>query len=131
MSASIPVSFHQPLTMWGSTRLPESISRVDRVGDLQLAAARGLDRVGGVEDLGREHVDADEGKVAGRVLGLLDQADDAVAVELGDAVGARVLDLVSRINASGLDDSKLLDQLDDAVAQQVVAEVHHEGARRR
>ena len=25
MSSSIPVSFHQPLTMWGSTRLPESI----------------------------------------------------------------------------------------------------------
>ena len=25
MSSSIPVSFHQPLTMCGSTRLPESI----------------------------------------------------------------------------------------------------------
>ena len=75
---------------------------LDRVGDLELAAPRGLDRPGGVEDRRGEHVDADERQVAGRVLRLLDQADDAVAVELGDAVVPRVGDLGEQDQRLGL-----------------------------
>ena len=60
---------------------------LDRVGDLELAAPRRLDRPRGVEDRRREHVDADERQVGLRLLRLLDQAGDApVAVELGHAV---------------------------------------------
>ena len=41
MSSSRPVSFHQPLTMCGSTRMPVVDEVLDRVGDLELAAAEG------------------------------------------------------------------------------------------
>ena len=59
---------------------------IDRVGDLELATGGRLDRVGGREDRGREHVDADQSEVAGRVLRLLDQPDDTLAVELRHTV---------------------------------------------
>ncbi len=63
---------------------------LDRVRDLQLAAPRWLDRAGRLEDLRAEQVDANEGHVRRRVLGLLDEAHDALAVELGDPVVPRV-----------------------------------------
>ena len=60
---------------------------LDRVGDLQLAAGRGLDRLGGVEDAGGEHVHAHQRQI-GRGLGrLLDEPGHApVAGQLGHAV---------------------------------------------
>ena len=40
MSSSLPVSFHQPLTMCGWTVEPAVDQVLDGVGDLQLAARR-------------------------------------------------------------------------------------------
>ena len=87
MSCTWPVSFHQPRTMCGSTRSARVHQVLDRVGDLELAAAGRLDRARRVEDRRREHVDADEREVGLRLGRLLDQPrDPPVAVELRDAV---------------------------------------------
>ena len=76
MSSSLPVSFHQPSTMCGRT-VEAAIDQVlDRVGDLELVAEARLDAVHRLEDLGTEHVDADEREVADRLLRLLDEPDD-------------------------------------------------------
>ena len=101
MSASWPVSFHQPLDPVALDPVAAVDQPLDRVGDLELAAPGGLDRPRGLEDRRAEHVDADERQVAGRVLRLLDQAHDPVAVELGDAVVLGSGTRVSRIRASG------------------------------
>ena len=92
MSASWPVSFHQPLTVWLSTRLPPSISCwiasvISSSPRPEGSIARAASKIAG-----REHVDADQRQVARRVLRLLDQPDDRCAVELGDAVVPRVGD---------------------------------------
>ena len=56
---------------------PPAVEQVlDRVGDLELAARRGLDRPGGVVDTRREHVHAAEGEVGLRLWRLLDEPDD-------------------------------------------------------
>ena len=101
--------------------------RLDRVGDLELAAVGRLDRARGVEDRRREHVDAHEREVGGGLGRLLHQPRDAAVGELGHAV-------VLGVGHGGQQDlrvgrllAELADQLGDAVAQQVVAEVHHEG----
>ncbi len=101
---------------------------IDRVRYLELTAGGGLDLVGGLEDRGAEHVDADQREVAGRVLGLLDQADDAVAVELGDAVGGGIVDAGEQDQRVRLGAPEDLDQLHDPLAEQVVAQVHDERA---
>ena len=99
---------------------------LDRVGDLQLAARRGLDRARRVVDQGHEHVDADEREVRLGLRRLLGQGDDAVAVELGDAevlgVGHRRQE-DQRIGLVGLEGG---DEVVDAALQQVVAQVHDE-----
>ena len=59
---------------------------LDRVGDLELAARRRLDRPGGVVHGRREHVDADERQVRLRLGGLLDQPHDRAVAQLGDPV---------------------------------------------
>ena len=64
---------------------------LDGVGDLQLAAGRGLDGVDGLEDAVVEQVDADDGQVAGRVARLLDDADEAPVPQLRHAEVLRVL----------------------------------------
>ena len=56
------------------TRWPCVDQPLDRVGDLQLAASRRLDRGDRLVDRGVEQVDADEGEVGRRVVRLLDQA---------------------------------------------------------
>src|SRR5215211_6862791 len=69
---------------------PLDVPVVD-VGDLQLAPARGLEGGDDVEDVLVVEVDAGDHVVAGRVVGLLEDADDpAVAVELGHAEVAQV-----------------------------------------
>ena len=100
--------------------------RLDRVGDLQLVSPRRLDRTRRVEDRGGEHVDADEREVGLRLLGLLDQARDAPVVELGHAVVLGVGHRGEQDQRVRLLGAEGVDQLDDAVAQQVVAQVHHE-----
>jgi len=55
-----------------------------------------------LEDRRAEHVDADQGQVAGRVLRLLDQTDDAVAVQLRDPVRGGVVDLGQQDQRVGL-----------------------------
>ena len=86
MSSRRPVSFHQPRTMWGSTRSPRSIrfwiaSVISSSSRQDGSIARAASKIDG-----REHVDADQREVGRRLLRLLDQSLDAVAVELGDSV---------------------------------------------
>ena len=88
MSASWPVSFHQPLTTSELDPWPSSIrlwiaSVISSSPRQEGSSARAASKIGG-----REEVDADQGQVGGRVFGLLDQAHDPLAVELGDPVGA-------------------------------------------
>ena len=100
---------------------------LDRVGDLELAAPGWLDGARGLEDRAREHVDADEGEVGGRLRGLLHEARDAVGpVELGHAVVLRILHRGEEDEGVRRLVSERGHQIDDAVAQQVVAEVHDE-----
>ena len=81
---------------------------------------------------GREHVDADQRQVAlRRRAASPPAAPRAAAVELGDAERLGVGDLREQDLASRGCRPELVDQLGDAVAQQVVAEVHDEGRRRR
>ena len=102
---------------------------LDRVGDLELAPRRRLDRARGVEDVRAEEVDADQRHVRRRVLRLFHQADDAIAVELGDAVVPRVVDLGEEEERVVVAAAEGVDELGDAVAKEVVAQVHDEGAR--
>ena len=127
MSASWPVSFHQPRDRVALDPAPAVDQVLDRVGDLELAARRGLDRARRLEDRRREHVDADQRHVARRVLRLLDQPHDVGRRSARRRRSARgPAPCVSRISASGSFARKALDQVGDAVAQEVVAQVHHE-----
>ncbi len=111
----------------GLHREPAVDEVLDGVGDLQLAAARGPDGLGRLHDRRGEHVDPDQGEVAARLRRLLDQGHHAAVLQLGDAVRLRVghaLEQDHRVAGAG---AEAVDQLRDAVAQQVVAEVHHEG----
>ena len=107
MSSSWPVSFHQPVTVWLSTALAVVDQPLDRVGDLELAAPRRLDRLRGVEDLRAEHVDADQRQVGRRVLRLLDQPHDLARRRARRRRSARGPERgSSRIRASGSDSRK-------------------------
>ena len=67
---------------------------LDRVGDLELAPRRRLDRAHRVVDGRVEQVDADEREVGRRIGRLLDESHDvARGVERGDAELARVVDV--------------------------------------
>src|SRR5215831_10918451 len=66
------------------------------VGDLQLAARRRFQARDHVMDGLVVEVDAGDSEPALRLLRLLDDADDAVARDLGDAVAARVVDLLDQ-----------------------------------
>ena len=126
MSSRRPVSFHQPVTSCGSTVRPRVDQVLDRVGDLQLAAPRRPDRPGRLHDRRREHVDADQGQVAARLGRLLGQPHHPAVLQLGHAVRLRVghaLEQDHRVAGPG---AEAVDQLGDAVAQEVVAEVHDE-----
>jgi hypothetical protein len=106
---------------------PAVHERLDRVGDLELAAPRRLDRPGRLEDRRREHVHAHQREVGLGLLGLLDQPRHPPVVELGHAVvlgvghGRQQDEGVRLLGAEGRD------EVDDAVAQKVVAQVHDEG----
>ena len=89
-SSTWPVSFHQPVHDVRLDPQPAVDQLLDRVGDLELVAPRRLDRARRVEDHRREHVHADQRQVRRRLLRLLDQAHDALAVQLGDAVVLRI-----------------------------------------
>ena len=126
MSASWPVSFHQPLTRCCSTVWPVSIrcwivSVISSSPRADGSIARAASKTSG-----GEHVDADQGQVRGRVLRLLDEAHDPLAVELGDAVVLGVEHLGEQDQRVGLVAAEGLDQPGDPVAEQVVAEVHDE-----
>ena len=82
-----------------------------------------------------EQVDADEGEVGRRVVGLLDEPHDvAVGVELGDAEAVRVGDLrragsgrpAASVAAGVGPRSKRVDERGEVLLEQVVAEVHDE-----
>ncbi len=113
---------------------------LDRVGDLELVAARRLDDAHRVVDRRREEVHADQREIRRRVRRLLDQPHDvAPHVELDDAevagiVDVREQDLGGRRRADFLAElrvpvTRLVEPVDEAaqvVLQHVVAEVHHE-----
>src|SRR5664280_2762543 len=107
---------------------------LDRVGDLQLAASRWLDRARGVVDGGGEHVDADQRKVGGRLGRLLDEAHYPPDLagrrlrELGYAVVLRVRYGREQDQRIGLMLAEGGNEVRDPALQQVVAEVHDERA---
>ena len=77
----------------------------------------GLIRFTDVEDLAAEHVDADERQIALRLLGLLDQAHDALAV--GSSATPNICGsgtCASRICAAGFSRWNSSTKLRDAVA---------------
>ncbi len=137
----LPVSSHQPSSRSWRTRWPCSmshwmasvISSSPRVGRLD-AGDRFVDEL-------REEVDADEREVRRRIGRLLDETDDvAVLVDGGDAEAVRVghraqQDLRRRRRRAAVElelvgDASVLveagDEVDEALLQHVVAEVHHE-----
>ena len=134
-----PVSIHQPLQHLVPDALAVVDQPLDRVGDLELAAGRRLDRRDGVVDVGVEEVDADDREVGRRVGRLLDQLHDlAVGAEHRDAELAGVVDVgeqdlrvtrtppsarPGRVRTFGLE---ALDELLQTLLQHVVAEVHDE-----
>ena len=100
---------------------------LDRLGDLELASLGRGDRARRVEDRRGEHVDADQREVGGGLGRLLRQPEDAPAlVELGDAVVLRVGHRRQEDHRVRLLGAERLDEAGDPVAQQVVAQVHHE-----
>ena len=124
---SFPVSIHQPVSSWWSTRWPLSISHwmasvissSPRADGWMARTASCTVRV--------EQVDADQGQVGRRVDRLLDQAHDALTVELGHAEALGVGHLVQADLGAGA--AAVLEAVDDllqALLQHVVAEVHHE-----
>src|SRR5947207_244669 len=99
---------------------------LDRVGDLELAAPRRLDPARSVEDRRPEHVDTHEGEVGRRGRGFFDQSHHRVAGKLRHAVVLGVRDGREQDQRVWLRSPEGTDQIRDAVAQEVVAEVHHE-----
>ena len=75
---------------------------LDGVGDLELPAAGGRDRLGSVVDRRREHVHADEGEVRVRLERLLDQLYHPPVIQLRDAVVLRIGDLGEKDQRVGL-----------------------------
>ena len=127
MSSSRPVSFHQPVTTCGSTARPRVDEALDRVGDLELAAPRGLERLAASKTRLREQVDADEREVRARLLRLLDQrARRARRASSATPYSLRVRHLLQQDHGVGGALAEAVDEALDAVAQQVVAEEHAE-----
>ena len=96
------------------------------VGDLQLVAKAWLDPIDGVEDLRSEHVDADERQVADPLLRLFHQTDDLPVAKLRDTEHLRVRHLGQQNLCRWSLAAELLDEVSDALVEQVVAQVHHE-----
>ena len=119
------MSFHHP-HLPRLHPLPAVDQALDRVGDLELVTPRRLDRLRGREHRRAEHVHADEGEVARRILRLLHEPDDALAVELHDPELGRVGHSGEEDQRVGLRVAEGVDEIADPVAEQVVAEVHHE-----
>ena len=130
----MPVSIHQPDEDLVADAVAVVEQPLDRVGDLELAPVRRLDRGDGLVDGRVEQVDADEREVRRRVGGLLDQAHHlAGVVDLGDAELARVVDVGEQDLGRGrvrLVGAALVlepvDELGEALLEHVVAEVHDE-----
>ena len=91
MSSFFPVSSHQPVCTCGRTSSPRSIMCWIASVISSSFAERRLDRLRRLEDVVVEQVDADEREIGRRLLRLLDEPDDPVAVEIGDAEGLRDL----------------------------------------
>jgi hypothetical protein len=106
--------------------LPRVHEVLDGVGDLELVAPGRLDGAGGVEDRRGEHVDAHEREVGGRLLRLLHEPGHAAVAQLGHAVVLGVRHRREQDEGVGLLGAEGLDERGDAVAEQVVPEVHHE-----
>ena len=99
---------------------------LNRLSDLIFAAPGGLQGASGFEDRGAEEVDADQSEVGGRISGLLDQTDDPVAVQLGDPIGLGIVNRREQDQRVGYVLAKGRDEAAQAVAEQVVAEIHDE-----
>ena len=79
-----------------------------------------------LEDVAVEHVDADEGEVADRLAGLLDEALDTAIFQLGDTVLLGVAYTLEENLAVPLALLELGDEGGDAVFEHVVTEIHDE-----
>ena len=102
---------------------------LDGVGDFELAASRRLDLVDRVEDVLVEHINADQGQIAFRLLGFFFEAQDAAAArrQLGDAELLRMGHFGQQDLRGAAELAELVDQAFDAAGDQVVAQVHDEG----
>src|SRR5262245_29470539 len=99
---------------------------LDGIRDLQLVAEAGADGPDGLEHGRREHVDANQGKIAFRLRRLFNQPDDPAVRQFRYAEHlwirhAREQDLRHRLFAD-----ELLHEVRDALVEQVVSEVHDE-----
>src|SRR5258705_220274 len=73
------------------------------------------------------HIDADERKIADVLLRFFPQPYALAALELGDAEHLGIGPLREQNLGLGLLGLEVTHELGDALVQQVVAEVHHEG----
>ncbi len=100
---------------------------LNRLGDLQLTPARRLDCPHRLMDGHPEEVDTDKSKIARRLLGLLDQADDvALRAELRHTERGRIGDLGQQNQRVRPTTLEFLHEPGDTTDDQVVAEIHHE-----
>src|SRR5258705_3697859 len=98
---------------------------LDGVGDLELVTETRLDAVHRFEDVGTEHIHADEREVADRLLRLFDEAHDLAVLELRDAEHLRIGHARQDNLRGGVLCLAFAGKLRDALVQQIVAEVHH------
>ena len=99
---------------------------LDRIGDLQLATGARCDLADGVEDPRGEKVDTDQGEVGGRGGRLLDQPYHPTALELGHPESLRFRHPGEQDHRVRRLAAEFVDQRGDAVADQVVTEIHDE-----
>ena len=119
--SKVPASVHQPSRNEKRHRAFADVGVVD-VGDFEFVAAGGFAGVDLVEDRRVIHIDAGDGVIRFRVRGFFLDADDAVAVELGDAEALGVGDFFEEdagafaLCAEGIDGAADV-LLDDVVAE--------------
>ena len=125
-SSSFPVSFHHPSITWGRTARPWSMRYWMASVISSSPRPDGRMPAGRVEDVVVEHVDAHEREVGRRHGRLLDEPDDAVAVQDGDPELLGVRHLREQDLGGGRRGLEPRDERGERLPDQVVAEVHHE-----
>ncbi len=99
---------------------------LDRVGDLEFAAAARADRLRGLQDRVVEQVDAYERQIGDVLPRLLDEPNDALAVEHRDPEPLRLRDLREEDLGVGTVPLELAHESGEALEEHVVAQIHQE-----